>query len=151
MRSSVFDKLSRDKQPAFTVDPGGSLLPASGFIACRADALCLFVAIHPAELPMSTSRLIPFLETPAGGAPFDDPEKVAALKRWTVELLGLDDEAVVLVSESRCADPACPLVETVLGVFEEKRSRRWNFARSRYAVSKVLLKTVFDANPDGMR
>lgn len=38
------------------------------------------------------------------------------VKRWTRELLGLDEGVVVSVTELRCADPGCPDLETVIGV-----------------------------------
>jgi len=92
---------------------------------------------------------IPRLDLPEGAEPHLDPEKTAAMKRWAAELLKLPEDAVVLVSETRCGDPACPLVETVLGVFEDGRTRKWNFARPRHAMTRALLKFVLDSNPDG--
>lgn len=38
------------------------------------------------------------------------------VKRWTRQLLGLDEGVVVSVAELRCSDPGCPDLETVIGV-----------------------------------
>jgi hypothetical protein len=39
-----------------------------------------------------------------------------ALKQLVHDLLGLEDEAVVMVTELQCAEPGCPPVETVIAV-----------------------------------
>lgn len=52
-------------------------------------------------------------ERPAGGTrPVD-------VKRWARAALGLPDEAVVLVTELRCAEPGCPPFETVIAVLDD--------------------------------
>jgi hypothetical protein len=73
-----------------------------------------------------------------------DPAHAAAIKQWTRELLGLGDDAVVTVQEIACADPGCPLVETVIVVFEETRTRRWKLTRPRVAVTRTMVAQTVD-------
>ena len=40
----------------------------------------------------------------------------ANLKRWTHELLRLDDDATLTINEVRCPEPGCPDLETVIGI-----------------------------------
>ena len=61
-----------------------------------------------------------------------------AIKQWTRSYLQLDDEAVINVSELACADPGCPLVETVIAVFEEGRTRKWKLHRPKAAVTRTM-------------
>jgi hypothetical protein len=76
---------------------------------------------------------------PAQAAGASNPEHVAAIKRWTREYLKLGDEAVVTVSEFACADAGCPLLETVIAVFEERKTRYWKLTRPRVAVTKLMV------------
>lgn len=41
---------------------------------------------------------------------------IAHVKRWTRELLHLDDEVTLTIHELRCAEPGCPDLETVIGI-----------------------------------
>ncbi len=43
-------------------------------------------------------------------------ESHAHIKRWTRELLHLDEEVTVTINELRCAEPGCPDLETVIGI-----------------------------------
>ena len=43
-----------------------------------------------------------------------DPSHAAAIKRWAADCLHLGPDDVVTVSELRCGDAGCPLVETVM-------------------------------------
>ncbi len=46
------------------------------------------------------------------------------VKDWTREALGLDDDAIVMVSELQCHEEGCPPIETVIAVMrtgEEKQ------------------------------
>lgn len=93
---------------------------------------------------------LPPLAPPPGGIPHEDPAAVATIKRWFAEELKLGEDAAIFVSESRCQDPACPLVETTVAVFEEgKPGRRWAFARPKVAVSRVNIKLALSMNPQG--
>lgn len=75
----------------------------------------------------------------SSAAPRVNPEHTAAIKRWTAELLHLDGEAVVSVVETACVDPGCPLVETVIAVFDAAGTRRWKLTRPRAAVTKLMI------------
>jgi hypothetical protein len=46
----------------------------------------------------------------------DRAAKVRDIKMWVRELLGLSDEATVMVTELRCTEPGCPPIETVVAV-----------------------------------
>lgn len=51
-----------------------------------------------------------------GGTRSPDPSLVRSIKEWAREVLGLDANAVLAVSELRCMEEGCPEVETVIGV-----------------------------------
>jgi hypothetical protein len=68
-----------------------------------------------------------------------------AIKQWTRSYLQLDDEAVITVSELACADPGCPLVETVIAVFEEGRTRKWKLHRPKAAVTRTMIQQALAA------
>jgi hypothetical protein len=72
-----------------------------------------------------------------------------AIKQWTRACLQLDDEAVITVSELACADPGCPLVETVIAVFEQGRTRKWKLHRPKAAVTKIMVQQALAAAPAG--
>lgn len=95
-------------------------------------------------------QFIPPLEPEPGSNPVDDPEKAAAVKAWFAEELRLGDDAVISVMQSACMDPSCPLVEMVVGVFEEGRTRKWKLARPRYAVTRAMVRFAIRMNPDGV-
>lgn len=78
-----------------------------------------------------------------------DPAQAEAIRRWTVETLGLGDDAIVRIFESACLDPGCPIVETTIAVFENVRTRHWRLARPRVAVTKAMVVFALQAKPDG--
>lgn len=43
-----------------------------------------------------------------------DPAVTARVKGWVREVMGLPDDATVMVTELRCAEDDCPDVETVI-------------------------------------
>jgi hypothetical protein len=63
----------------------------------------------------------------------DDARRTAtrALKQLAREVLALDDDAVVMVSELQCHEPGCPPVETVIAVLGHA-------ARHQYKCHKPL-------------
>ncbi|MFH1499297.1 MAG: hypothetical protein ABII82_15890 [Verrucomicrobiota bacterium] len=78
-----------------------------------------------------------------------DPEHTAAVKRWTRETLGLDDEAVVTMHETACVDPGCPLVECIITVFADHGpTRRWRFTRPRAALTKLMVRQTLATPPE---
>jgi hypothetical protein len=47
-----------------------------------------------------------------------DRDRAAAIKQMTREILGLDEETAISVSEIQCGDTACPGTETVILVMQ---------------------------------
>jgi len=76
-----------------------------------------------------------------------DPEQAAAVKRWARAALGLAADTVVTVSETPCVDAGCPLVETVVTVFEAGRTRCWAFTRPRAAVTQMMVRQTLATPP----
>lgn len=77
-----------------------------------------------------------------------DPAHTLAIKRWTREILGLDGATPVTVSELACQDPGCPLLETVVTVFDDTGgTRQWRFTRPRIAVTKLMLQQTLVTPP----
>jgi hypothetical protein len=50
--------------------------------------------------------------------------KVEDIRGWVADLFGLQEEAVVLVSELRCTEPGCPPLETVIAIMGGPGRRR---------------------------
>lgn len=84
--------------------------------------------------------------SPPAGALAPTPAHAVAVKQWTRDFLRLGDDAVVTVIELACADPRCPLVETVIAVFEEGRTRQWKFTRPKAAITKVMVQQALTAS-----
>lgn len=74
-------------------------------------------------------------------------EHTRAIKRWTTQILRLPDTTTVLVSETTCADPGCPLVETTVAVFDDAGTRSWRLVRPRIAVTKLMLQQALATPP----
>lgn len=74
-------------------------------------------------------------------------QHAVALKRWTRELLGLDEQVAVTVSEHDCRDPGCPLTETVVTVFAEGAPRQWSFTRPKVALTRLMLQQTLATAP----
>lgn len=51
-----------------------------------------------------------------GGTRNPDPSLVRSIKEWAREVMDLEADAVLAVSELRCMEEGCPEVETVIGV-----------------------------------
>ena len=101
---------------------------------------------RPPDSYRAVHRFIPDSEDPSA-APRVDPAHTAAIKRWTAEFLRLDEDAVVSVVETACVDPGCPLVETVIAVFDSAGTRRWKLTRPRAAVTKLMVQQTLAASP----
>ncbi len=89
-----------------------------------------------------------FIPGEGDGANAPDPAHSAAIKRWTRAILKLDTEATITVSELACRDPGCPLLETVVTVFEDPGTRQWRFTRPRIAVTKLMLQQTLATPPE---
>jgi hypothetical protein len=48
--------------------------------------------------------------------PKADPEKIREIKAWVYEILEIDEEIPISISQLRCTEPDCPPVETVIAV-----------------------------------
>jgi hypothetical protein len=43
-------------------------------------------------------------------------QKVREIKAWTADILRLDEDVGLMVSELQCTEPGCPPIETVIAV-----------------------------------
>jgi hypothetical protein len=59
-----------------------------------------------------------------GGAVKGNTVTVAKVKEWVRERCQLPDDAVVMVTELRCAEPGCPPIETVIAILGAPGGRR---------------------------
>ena len=48
--------------------------------------------------------------------PSKNPEKIRQIKTWIYELLEIDSEISISISQLRCTEPGCPPIETVIAV-----------------------------------
>jgi hypothetical protein len=55
-----------------------------------------------------------------------DPERTSEIKRWVTEVLRLDHDTSVMVTELRCTEPGCPPFETVVALLYPDQSP-WQF------------------------
>lgn len=74
-------------------------------------------------------------------------EHAAAIRRWTRDFLKLDDDAVITITELACRDPGCPLIETVVAVFDSAGARKWAFTRPNVAVTKAMVQQTLATPP----
>jgi hypothetical protein len=88
-----------------------------------------------------------FVSLPDSAAIPSSPARLAALRRWTREILPLAENDVVTVDEFSCRDPGCPVLETIVAVFAPGASRRWKFPRPARAVTKTLLRQTLVTPP----
>lgn len=79
------------------------------------------------------------------------PAPAVALKTWTREILRLDEDAIVTVMELACTDPGCPLIETVIAVFDATGSRKWKLHQALAAVTRLDLHFALTATPSSPR
>lgn len=61
---------------------------------------------------------------PFGQNPARDPEVASRIKHWVREVMGLSDDATVMVTELHCAEEDCPDVETVIAVLGDPGKAR---------------------------
>jgi len=55
------------------------------------------------------------------------PKKTSEIKAWVREILRLDAEEPVLVSELACTEPGCPPLETIIAVLPSDDGKKWQF------------------------
>jgi hypothetical protein len=67
-------------------------------------------------------------------------EQLTAIKTLVRRILTLPADCPVIVSDSPCIDPGCPVLETVIAVFPAGgAARHWRFARPRAALTRTML------------
>jgi hypothetical protein len=93
---------------------------------------------------LTMHRFIPEPDAPETAL---NPAQVAAVKRWARAALGLGEDGVVTVAETACRDAGCPLVETMVTVFEDRRTRAWVFTRPRAAVTQMMVRQTLATPP----
>ena len=76
-----------------------------------------------------------------------NPEHTAAIKRWTSEIKKLSAGTVVTVAETACLATGCPVVKTVVAVFDERGTPTWKSTRPRVAVTKLMLRQTLATPP----
>ena len=77
------------------------------------------------------------------------PAHSLAIKKWTRDYLHRDEDVVITVSELACTDPGCPLIETVIAVFDAAGTRRWKLTRPKAAVTKTMVQQALASVPAG--
>lgn len=88
-----------------------------------------------------------FIPAVGDATPSTPPEHTVAIRRWTREVLHLSDDAVVTITDTPCADSGCPLVETVVTVFEPRETRAWTFTRPAVTVTKMMIQQTLATPP----
>lgn len=53
-----------------------------------------------------------------------DPERIAALKQQVRAALALPEDTAISINEIACADPACPVLETIILVMQPGQKTR---------------------------
>ncbi len=99
---------------------------------------------RPAHLFIPSSDTRPDADASARDTTRD---QVAAIKRWTTEILSLAPDDVITVNELNCRDTGCPVVETVVLVFAENTTMRWRFERPACAVTRSMLALTLATPP----
>jgi hypothetical protein len=80
--------------------------------------------------------------------PRRDPQQVAAIKRWAVELLGIPADSSLLVTELECHEEGCPPLETVVAVLAEgEPPRQWKLHKPVAEVTREDLETLVTGGP----
>jgi hypothetical protein len=91
-----------------------------------------------------------FIPDPGDTAP-TPPEHTAAIRRWTREVLGIPEDVMIMVTDTPCADPGCPLIESIVTVFEASETRAWAFTRPAVAVTKTMIQQTLATPPRRQR
>lgn len=73
------------------------------------------------------------------------PEQLTAIREWTREILKLEGDEVITITELACRDPQCSALETVVAVFSHPSTRRWRFARPAAELTRTLVRQTLTA------
>lgn len=68
--------------------------------------------------------------------------QAARIKTWARELLAVDPDTTVLVTELHCTEPGCPPIETVIAVLAHGAPRQYKVHRAIAEVTRADLETV---------
>lgn len=118
-----------------------ALRPARGKSAPR---LAARPGAHHVSFPVHR-----FVPDPDSAPATLDAAQLVAIKALVRELLALPADTFVTISESPCADPGCPLLETVVAVFPEGApARRWRLTRPRAALTRLMLMQTLACPPE---
>ena len=82
-----------------------------------------------------------------GKKPVHDPAIVQQLKAWTREILQLAEETTITVAQLNCAEEDCPDVETVIGVLEPGKQRKFKVFKPLIEVMREDLTTALAREP----
>ena len=88
-----------------------------------------------------------FIPAVGDATPSTPPEHTAAIRRWARDVLHLPSDAVITITDAPCADSGCPLVETVVTVFELRETRAWTFTRPAVTVTKMMIQQTLATPP----
>lgn len=64
-------------------------------------------------------------------------------------LLGLDEQAAVVVQQLACSEPDCPPIETKIAVLGEEPGRRWTIHAPVSEVEDPAVRRTVTARPEG--
>jgi hypothetical protein len=69
--------------------------------------------------------------------------KVRSIKEWAREVLHLSDDVVIMATELRCTEAACPPLETVIAVMRE------DGAQQQFKIHKALVDVLYEDVEEG--
>jgi hypothetical protein len=67
----------------------------------------------------------------------------AAIKKWVKEKLNIDEDAVIVVTELNCSDPACPGKETVVGIIQKSNHQKFSIHKPLLYIRKWDIDALF--------
>ncbi len=70
--------------------------------------------------------------------------KSSEIKGWIRQIIGLDDDTHISLSELACRDEGCPDIETVAGIFETDKPIRT--IRIHLPIAEITLEDVQEAD-----
>jgi hypothetical protein len=83
-----------------------------------------------------------------GGKRRADAAAVGRVRLWAEAGLGVDDTAVVMVTELACHEPGCPPVETVIALLGGTSPRTWKIPRAAAELTAADVVAALAREPD---
>jgi hypothetical protein len=80
--------------------------------------------------------------------PSDSPERKVRqqdIKQWGRELLGAEDDDVVMVTELRCSEPGCPPLETIIALLGAHQRRQVKVHKPLLEVTREDIELAINA------